>query len=298
VGNSFFNNNIRFLQSGLTIVSRWPIVTEGHHVFTGSTYHMEQFMAKAVQYAKIIIENTFIVHVLNTHTQAWTNEKANNVRATQFEQMNTFIQQLNILPSEPLILCGDYNIDFYEHSTIIDNMMNRVHMQLHLPPQPQFSFDPTVNKLVGTDDASEYTTRAFTNGCYDEYLQTSVCVCCPRQLIDGIATSDRHLRPVSVHTKVVPNLSNREFSIYVNVSSERSMRNVSDHFLVTSEFAFPIKIECCAVLYPHKIQTICFQKQYSPAWICLEVLLFLMVYPCLLFSIYQLFKIRQRKKHI
>lgn len=293
--SSLFGPNIRFIHSGLCIVSRWPIVEEGYHIFTGPSYHMEQFMAKAVQYAKIMVNNRFYLHVFNTHTQAWSNKRSDEIRSLQFEQMATFISQLKIPSTEPVVLCGDFNIDFYEHMNTIQTLMTTINMQLHLPETPQFSFDPTVNLLVGTDDASEYATHSAVHGCYDEYLRTGICSCCPRQLIDGICSSKHHLVPQKVEIQIVQNGAKELFEIYLNSSSTRQTRNVSDHFLVTARMEFPCSPygPCCPI--PYQIKTSVFQPRYSPCWMSLELVLFLLFYTVFVWLCFQLSRTKHRK---
>ncbi len=295
INSGIFSDNIRFLHSGLCIVSKWPIVEESFHVFTGPSYHMEKFMSKAVQYAIISVENQFDIHVFNTHTQAWTNELSNQVRENQFKQIQQFKTKLDIPVSQPVFLAGDYNIDGY--GDIITKMMSRTQMTLHYPEKSEFSFDPTVNHLVGNDDASEYKTILFPNGCYKEYLETGICECCPRQLIDGVATSNVHLQPTSVKIQVMQNKSLQDMDFNINIFKKRTTRNVSDHFLVLGEFKFDtLDNACCTFALPLQKKRVPFQSQYSPTWMTVEFCLFIVVYAFLLFTIYRLIRLREKKK--
>ncbi len=290
---SMFGDNIRFLQSGLTIISKWPIVDQKNHIFSGPTYHFEALMAKSVQYAKIQINEGFI-HVFNTHTQAWANLKAKNIRLNQFKQIGLFVRSLQIPSNEPVIFCGDCNFDFYEHSRMLTEVMSIVDFTMHLPPNPQFSFDPTVNQLVGTDDASEYTTQFDTNGCYEEFLETGICNCCPRQLIDGIATSNAHLKPLKFITSVIQNTVSLPFEIYINISTKRSTRNVSDHFAVLTQFQFPMKTPLLLQEQKQINNTVNFKYW---GWILLELFFFLFFYfICVLISL--LINRRRRRNKI
>ncbi len=286
---SIFGDNIRFLQSGLTIISKWPIVEQKNHIFSGPTYHFEALMAKSVQYAKIKINDNQYVHVFNTHTQAWANLKSKKIRINQFKQIGLFYLSLNIPSNEAVILNGDYNFDFYEHSRMLAEVMGIIDFTMHLPPNPQFSFDPTVNQLVGTDDASEYTTQFNIDGCYEEFLTTGICNCCPRQLIDGIATSNQNLKPITAHTRVVQNTASLPFEIYVNISTKRSTRNVSDHFAVYCQFQFPL--ESKIDLYQKEITQNNNQLEYW-GWVCLEIFFF-----CLLYLIFVLTFNFFKKRH-
>lgn len=288
---SIFGDNIRFLQSGLTIASKWPIVEQKNHIFSGPTYHFEALMAKSVQYAKIKTQDNFI-HVFNTHTQAWANLKAKNIRLNQFKQIGQFIKSLHIPKNEVVILCGDCNFDFYEHSRMLTEIMSIIDFTMHLPPNPQFSFDPTVNQLVGTDDASEYTTQFDTNGCYEEFLKSGICNCCPRQLIDGIASSNKHLKPLNVKTCVIQNTASKPFEIYINISTKRMTKNISDHFAVLTHFEFPLKQELAAL----KTEEVYSQDANLGywGWVILEIVFFVLFY---FICIMILIAIYKRKKN-
>lgn len=282
VSPDYIGNNIRFVHSGLAIVSKWPILLQKAHIFTGPTYHAEAFMAKSVLYAKLKHPFTHL-HVFVTHAQAWSNQKAKKIRLLQFEQIYRFIQRCTISPSEPVFLCGDFNNDFYEHSRILQDMMDIVHCKMHLPLVPQFSFDPTLNSLVGTDDASEYATHSFLKGCYDEFLQTGICSCCPKQLIDGIATSIDHLQPKKCEVEVIYNTSNSPFEIYINVSTKRTIQHVSDHFAVQGSFMFEVPDVIIEGAF-YKTDDLDIDYYY---WVGLE----LVVACCIFYLMYKLFRI-------
>lgn len=291
VTTSFFSDNIRFIHSGLAIVSKWPILEEDGYIFRGDAYHMEAFMAKGVQYAKIFLKRKFIIHVFNTHTQAWINDRAHAIRKNQFEQIAQFIQSKKIPHNEAVFLTGDFNLDVFEQQVHVNEIFDIVQMTLFKPSEPQFSFDPSVNVLVGTDDANEYATQSFQNGCYDEYLQTGVCSCCPKQLIDGVATSNKHL-PVQLDSfQVLQNKSTEAFDMFISVSTMKKVSFVSDHF--------PVLVECSSedfILFidadndfkcAESDDVYTWFKNFSLPWFCLECFLFIVLY--IVFLILSLF---------
>lgn len=270
-----FGDNIRFLQSGLTIVSKHPIVEQKNHVFTGPGYHAETLIPKSIQYAKIKINDHF-VHILNTHLQAWSEVTAQKARISQMKQIATFYKSLNVPKHEPVILCGDFNFDFYEHNDTLMEAMEIVDFSMHLPSTPQFSFDPTVNQLVCTDDESQYKTQSDKNGCYESFLETGICHCCPKHLIDGACTSNANLKPVSTTTKVIQNFTSAPFEIYINISTKRFIDVVSDHFPVLCELQFPLNppIDLDIPI------TISDTKDYTSyyGWVALEFVFFFFLY--------------------
>jgi endonuclease/exonuclease/phosphatase family metal-dependent hydrolase len=233
---SLLGNNIRYLSSGLVIASRWPLLEHRHRIFAGRRYHAEAAMAKAVQYARVGIpcENGRVrcVHVLNTHLQAWSNPTSRDIRAAQMQQIKIFIDSLQIPANEPVFLCGDFNLDFYEHHRAWDSLLACTNMQPLLPDHITFSVDPSTNTLVGADDSGEYRLEASGLGCYEDMLSSGICSCCPQQLIDGIMVSRGHL-PIKSHvTHVLTSKTDRPFSAHINAFWRRFSRDVSDHYAV------------------------------------------------------------------
>lgn len=232
VCSNLFSNNVRFLSSGLAVVSKWPIVTQRSHVFTGTTYHMEKFMSKSVLYAKISTPAGF-VHVFNSHVNAWSTPRAVTARENQAQQIGAFIESLSIPSNEYVWLGGDLNLDIYEHVDLVDHISQLAGgFTFHKPQDVVFSSDPLLNTLVGTDDAAEYTSRSMVNGCYDDFMRTGQCLCCPRQLIDLIGTSTSHKQPSQTHFEVIVVKSRAPFAVHLNVANIRRITDVSDHFPV------------------------------------------------------------------
>lgn len=272
--SSLFGNNIKLVQSGLAIVSKWPILEEDAYIFEGKTYNAESFMAKAIQYCKLLLPNNQIVHVFNTHLQAWTNPKASAIRYEQMKQAAIFMdKKLScVSPLEQVLFMGDINVDVYENNDIITKLMNEAGLYMITPDTPQFSFDPSKNQLVGTDDATEYATKSKINGCYDEYLRTGICSCCPKQLIDCVALreSQRDLL-ISSSMKVVPVLARAPFDIMVNMNTRRTISTVSDHFAVYAQLQF--KVQKCGVKFK-VLRKNMYRPRADLKWILIECIIF------------------------
>lgn len=276
ITTSLFGNNIRILPSGLTIASKWPIVEEDAHVFFGATYNLEAFMAKAVQYAKIVMNGgRDILHVFNTHLQAWTAPRACSIRKSQSRQTALFIKRklIDWRKGEHVIIAGDWNIDDMEHQDIVEDIMKILEASMLRPKTVQFSFDPCTNPLVGTDDAAEYATRSKQNGCYPEFLRTGICACCPRQLVDGVAIHD-HSRSdlLSYDVNVVPIKSRSPFEVHVNMSTQRTIETVSDHYAIFARMAFPVS--CSALRYDDSIHRNSFKSSPHLGWVTFQLVLF------------------------
>ncbi len=291
---SFFSDNIRFVHSGLATLSKWPIVEEDFCVFRGKSYHLEAFMAKAVQYSKIILNNKHYIHVFNTHTQAWINERSHAIRKSQFQQIGDFISSKKIPANEPVYVVGDFNLDYFEQLVLLQEVMNIANLQYLTPEESQFSFDPSINILTGTDDADEYKTTSFKNGCYDDYVETGICSCCPKQLLDAIAVSKNHLIPKKIPTnKVIHNKVKEPFVIFFNVSTQKTISFPSDHFPVFVQMEYEELQEVKEIFYNIANNTsvrlqktfLSFSSQISPAWICVEILFFVLFYFIMLFIV-------------
>jgi len=295
--SSLFSANIRFVHAGLAIASRWPILEEDAYIFTGSAYNAESFMAKAVQYAKIAIpggpNNTSrILHIFNTHLQAWTTPEACTIREAQTHQMSLFMQRkvskAALDNNEIPIVMGDLNLDDYEHRILMEKLFGVLNVQFLRPVTPQFSFDPPKNSLVGNDDASEYATWSKKNGCYEEFMTQGVCSCCPRQLIDVIAVHNDSLRQIQhFDTQVIPIKSQSSFEMHVNMSTRKWVDLISDHFAVHSKLK--LSTDFPTILQPTiSSATRHHNKFYSSAhlgWIIFELVLFVIIFLFLWFLV-------------
>jgi endonuclease/exonuclease/phosphatase family metal-dependent hydrolase len=241
ITTSWSGTNIKALESGLTIASTFPIVEQRHHVFVGSSYHLECFMAKSVLYAKIqTSHHNKHVHVFTTHTQAWSNEKTSSIRESQMFQAKIFLHSLHIPPDEPVLFTGDFNVDFYESYKEYKTLATMMYMEICRPEDTIFSFDPSTNTTVGNDDEDGYILQATQKGCYEDLIQTGVCTCCPRQLLDGIWFSRAHLSPTHTPSLILIKVKTpTKFQAYLNASCKRLTSDVSDHYPVFAQFTFP-----------------------------------------------------------
>jgi endonuclease/exonuclease/phosphatase family metal-dependent hydrolase len=296
--SSLVGNNIRFLHSGLAIVSKWPILEEDAYVFEGQSYNAEAFMAKAVQYCKLLVNDTHIVHVFNTHLQAWTNPLATSIRRNQMEQISVFMRKklaqssATQLPFEPVIFTSDLNVDVYENWDMVEQLLAQINAHVVLPSTPQFSFDPTnENPLVGIDDMTEYAKRTppMTNknkkipdfstpfdkdaaAAAARARSTPSSHLPPKQLVDCVMllTSQRNnlLQAVS---NVVPILSPALFQIKINISTHKTIQNISDHAAVYCNLQFITQQNTIKLKPTYKNS---YSAQWHLGWIIAEIAIF------------------------
>lgn len=230
--SSLLGPKIRLWPSGLYTASRYPIIKEQSYVFTGRTYHVEAVVSKGAVYCCIQHPVIGHLHVVNTHLNAWTTGEAHEARVGQVGQIRTWMESLRIPRHEPLVVCGDWNVDFYEcrdHMLTFCDILGGV---LALPETVQFSLDGQTNTLVGLDDPSEYRTWKEQHGCYEDVLSSSVgrCMCCPRQLLDGFVLVQEPNTIQKTKVQVIQNKSNLSYPIQFDLSTTRMTRDVSDHY--------------------------------------------------------------------
>jgi len=271
MSGSLFSSNMKFLQSGLCIVSKYPIQCIKALVFDGPTYHMERFISKGVLYARIFIPRIGDVHVFNTHLNAWSGTRADDARSHQIDQMTNWIRDLSLPANEMVIVSGDFNIDMYEHNDTMQRFMHQLGAKLHLPRETTFSFDPAKNTLVGLDDPQEYKTKSQNHGCYEEFLLTRTCTCCPRQLVDGIASLQNISQVHATDVQVVRVKTNVPFEIDAGLGVKRDVVDVTDHGAVHVTFSVPVSDHECSQAHTRHIEY--HNGQASWAWILVNVIL-------------------------
>jgi len=271
---SLWSGNIKLLQSGLCIASKYPISKIHASLFDGPTYHVERICAKGILYAQIQVPNVGNVHIVNIHLNAWSGAKATEARQHQIQQAAKFIHTLDIPENEPLFWAGDWNIDMYEHSDEMDDLMTVLGAEMLRPDTTQFSFDPLTNPLVGLDDPSEYRTMSKQGGCEKTFLMEGICDCCPRQLVDGFGVSKHHLKPISVNIKIHSVETFVPFEMDIHLGVRRLVKNVTDHNAVKLRVTFPPKLaeeHCSGSLHCHKIEYD--ESRYDWTWIIAHLVL-------------------------
>lgn len=241
---SVFSGLTKFKGSGLTILSRYPIVEQEDLFFRGRSYHLERFVAKGAMYVKIAIPHIGFVHVINTHLNAWSTGLAAHARNSQVLQLRDFVTRKNLPPNEPLFICGDLNMDGYEDCAQLQETARRLKVRVILPEDISYTFDPQTNAYVGVDDISEYALRhnpdgqrvaellstntdISTDACYRNIINNDFCPCCPQQLLDHIMVNNAvhsavtHVQPVKTPAPFMSNFSLKHCKF---------TQDVSDHY--------------------------------------------------------------------
>lgn len=231
--------DILSVSGGVLIYSKYEITQQETSTFGNKCTGVDCFAAKGVVYARIL-KNNRPYNIFGTHMQAWPHIKSQRVRDAQIDQTYKFIHSLNIAKNEPVLFCGDMNIDLYMNNDHLKHLLFQLKMdmpEIH-PDSHPFTVDPKENKMVGNDDPYEYKSEEWPQGCMEIYYDTLHCPCCPAEWIDYTFYSREHLLPIqsfmtSIKAKVPL------FEMNINVSKKVFIQDVSDHFPVLGHFEFP-----------------------------------------------------------
>ena len=279
---SFMSNNVKLGSSGLCLLSKYPILASGEYFFEGGAYHLEKFLSKGCLYIKVRIPSVGIVNVVNVHLNAWTNIEAVNARIVQSQQIGHYMRyHMRVPMEEALFVCGDFNVDVYEHRGLVNVICANMGVVPLLPKETSFTFDPLRNSLVGTDDPLEYATITKQYGCYDSFLKTGICECCPQQLLDLITISSLHRQAMRQESRVVPIRTRVDFPVAIDILSFRQTNEISDHFAIVLEVMFDGNI----VDMYDRITPYTYGSSTSPLWLlvfCVVLVIYIyIVHRCL-----------------
>ncbi len=249
-----FGRNIKPWPSGLSIFSRWPILSAHHHVFHGPTHGYEIYMAKAVQNVCIHYKLQRRVHILNTHLCGWSSGKAKRARRRQVGDIRKFIEILRrrdvIRPGELVLLCGDLNVDYYLERATLDKFASRLNARLIEPESTMFSVDPSTNATVGLDDPTEHTKNSGESSSQDQLVH-GTCAACPRKLLDVFMIINNETDDLVKKATIDPLVQLKSlspFRTWLSSRVRRSISDISDHYPVSAT----INLNRCPAKAPPK----------------------------------------------
>lgn len=114
VADSHLSLKIPFLDAGLVILSKYPVLeTDAHYYRDGAL--IDGWAPKQILWALIDIPligriNLFNTHMQSTHTD-WPTEAAEWARARQAKELSTFVWSKISANNFPALICGDFNLD-------------------------------------------------------------------------------------------------------------------------------------------------------------------------------------------
>ncbi|MGW6062751.1 sphingomyelin phosphodiesterase [Streptomyces sp. NPDC055189] len=191
---------------GVTVLSKWPILRKEQYVYQEAC-GSDSFSNKGFVYAQLNV-NGKKVHVVGTHTQSTDpgcgSGEAAATRASQFKEMDAFLEAKNIPSDEQVIAAGDFNVDSHSGeyaSMLADGGFAPADGRSGHP----YSFDTRDNSIA----AERYPDD-------------------PREDLDYVLHREGHARPAAWHNEVV-----KEQSAPWTVSSwgkKYTYTNLSDHY--------------------------------------------------------------------
>lgn len=242
LASSYSSNLFKLVNGGVVVFSKYPILDQRQFVFDTDCQFSDCMAAKGVVYCRILLPDQNVINVLSTHFQAWHTPRAQRVRQLQAQRFFDFVQSLQIAPDEAVVFLGDLNIDFYTSQQELTGIMRTLHMDLNsfkAYPGKKFSSDPNTNALMGNDEDVMYATKFYPQGCYEDYLNTLNCPCCPQEMLDYAGYSTDHLKPVQASFQVHPLKYDDYFTVKMNSTTERKIKDLSDHYPIVASYQFP-----------------------------------------------------------
>lgn len=255
--NLFETEDYRLVSSGIFMFSKFPILHQASKIFDTPCEGTDCLVAKGVVFCRILVRGN-VINIFSTHMQAWDTEEARKIRMLQSKQCGEMLDHLNIQEDEALIFMGDLNIDYYTRQDEIEKLLENMNMRLCTFSKDghRFTSDPTTNQLMGNDEDVKYSTEQYPGGCYDIYMKTLSCPCCPSEWLDYMAYSRSHLKPVHATMKAIVLKPDRPFKSQLNVSMDRELNDLSDHYPLLGTFEWdkktPFRSRVMNVLPDHK----------------------------------------------
>ena len=285
LSSGMFSSSLKLVNGGIVVMSRYPIIFQYNYIFEHLCEGYDCSACKGVVFCRIQKGNN-IFNILCTHLQAWDTPVAKQIRKEQILDCQKVLESIGIPLDEPVIIAGDFNIDFYTRQTEIDILTDILRMTIcdKKAGSPDFTSDPSINQLMGNDEDSKYATDFYPKGCYAEYVRTMRCPCCPQEWLDYIGFSNVHLAPATSVMYAYVLKADTPFLAHINITTERNISDLSDHFPVIGKFIFNEDTPFCRRLIqaPHLAQNI-----ISIRWILLYTLL-IILFLILLCAIYVL----------
>jgi len=214
VGHLVGKFQTKFLDSGVVIVSKYPILETDGFRFGGVCKGDDSLADKGVIYASILKEGRKI-HVFASHTQAWTTDVAVKTRQDQFHMMRNFVDEKSIPSNEPVFIVGDFNVNklLNNENGEYDEMLKILESDAPIEPDGQeASFDAENNPLAADGPSSD-----------------GVC-----ERLDFILTCRHHLQPSKSMAIIKPIKSKMAWTW----DKKGEFHDLSDHYPLTSDFTF------------------------------------------------------------
>ena len=193
--------NLDFVDSGVFIASRYPIVEMDDFVYT-SCSGTDCYGTKGVIYAELIKDGK-AYHLTNTHAASFDTDDAREDRLEQFGQIRDLVDAQGIPSWEPVLMGGDKNVNKFKFPGDHAQMLDILNASEPTNTGYEATYDGRINKNVSSDKV---------------------------QYLDYVLYANDHLNPVESrnHTSVPRSISDDLWNWW----------DLSDHFKMMGEFRF------------------------------------------------------------
>lgn len=200
-------SGINVFDSGVLIISRYPIVNTADFIFPDCT-GTDCFADKGVIYAEVIKDGK-AYHLTSTHTASFDTEAARALRQVQFQQIRALVDNQNIPAFDAVLMGGDFNVNKLIWPQDYADMLTNLNATDPVSTgYTAATFDPRINILA---------TAAGSGGDTVEYL-------------DYVVYANDHRQPVQSRNDVRIKRAATAPLFHT--------RDLSDHFPVMGEFQF------------------------------------------------------------
>lgn len=215
----------KLANSGVMILSRWPIEAQGARSFDGQLAGSDAYSCKGVHHARINKRGQ-PYHLFGTHCQADPEPLLQRayqalgrdaaasflrLRMENFSRIRAFVDELSIPPHEPVLIAGDLNTDRLGQPGQFDAMLERLGASCPDDLRGHDStFDPRQNTLVQEP-----------HPMWLDYVLWS-----RSHLQPGASALEVHRMRASEPWRRLPVIGRRH-------------RDLSDHYAVSGRFTFP-----------------------------------------------------------
>lgn len=181
------------VDSGLYILSRYPIIFSQYRSFGNRCSGWDCFSNKGVQLARVMVPGSpRPIDVYNTHMQASRDQM--EVRLKQIEILQTFIQETHD-PANPIIFAGDFNFR----------------------PGSEVKSYEIFRNILGLTNAEE---SCVTKGCYDNTWKSSV----DHHFFADAAQSFVRLKPLAIVRNFRDKIRGRALSDHLGLETNYELR--------------------------------------------------------------------------
>lgn len=134
LGETERKNMVSFVDGGVMIASKWPIITTSDYIFDFTDASTADFFSeKGVVYLQVRKTVNCVskdYHVFGTHLQAEDGDTRDHIRKMQAEEMKDFADRFRIPPEDAVVYAGDFNVDLRANTQNLGEILEKLNAEL------------------------------------------------------------------------------------------------------------------------------------------------------------------------